>query len=111
MPPLFVFDLFSHFAWRASEARGKPANEVRVVVKSALAADLRDGERAMLEKLFCIIEAQAVEILLEALAHLFLEARGKVIRGVSRNRGDRRGNANGGRFNRGDRTPREGGRK
>ena len=27
------------------------------------------------------------------------------------NRGDRRGNGNGGRFNRGDRTPREGGRK
>ena len=27
------------------------------------------------------------------------------------NRGDRRGNPNGGRFNRGDRTPREGGRK
>ena len=42
MLPFFVFDLFSHFARRRSEARGKSADEVRVIVKSALAADLRD---------------------------------------------------------------------
>ena len=89
-PDFSLLDLFSHFARRRPEARGKSADEVWVIVKSALAADLRDGEGSVLEELSGIIEAQSVEILLEALAHLFLEACGKVIWCISCDCGYRR---------------------